>query len=184
MVFPFSTRSWNLGHDLDKNSGNISETDSGFFSSTCCKMNKRNLLMFNRHYQRIKRCQPSCLQHSNLMTLYQYWRQLVRPNSELLHQILPNCPHPCPLPIYIHWYREKHTSKLNTAKCKKGFLGSARLQPMWEEQREYKTVQNVCLYVRNAERYDMLVHARTYFWKHSMSPMPRLHRHDTNRPRK
>lgn len=53
---------------------------------------------------------------------------------ELLHKVLPDCPHSCTLAVHVHWNRKQHATKLNTADSNKSVLGAARCEPVGEEQ--------------------------------------------------
>jgi hypothetical protein len=53
--------------------------------------------------------------------------------SELLHQVLPDRPHPRSFAIDIHGYREEHASELNAANSKKRLLRTASFQPVGKE---------------------------------------------------
>jgi hypothetical protein len=64
-------------------------------------------------------------------------------HSKLLHQTLPYRPHPSPLAVHVHRYREQQTSKLNTPECEEYCPGAIHFEPVDNEQRKNQAVKYV-----------------------------------------
>jgi hypothetical protein len=63
---------------------------------------------------------------------------------ELFHQVFPHCPHTRTLAVDVHGDRGQHAHQLYTTNRNESVFRPTGLEPMWEEQREDKAVQNVC----------------------------------------
>ena len=62
---------------------------------------------------------------------------------KLLHQVLPDSPHPSSLPEDVHGNREGHENQLNDTKPNEHGLGARVLEPVREEQTEHQTVKDI-----------------------------------------
>lgn len=62
---------------------------------------------------------------------------------EFLHQVLPNCPHASPFPIYVHRNGSQETGDLDAAYNHEGFLGPIVIEPIVEEEGKCKTVKDI-----------------------------------------
>ena len=74
-------------------------------------------------------------------------------NLELLHQILPDRPHPRPLAVYIHRHRKGQRGQLDAANGEEDLFGSVRLEPFGEEEREDEAVEDVYLMLLRMSTY-------------------------------
>jgi hypothetical protein len=64
--------------------------------------------------------------------------------KEPLDKVLPCGPHTQALSVYIHGDRQEHAQDLNQPNVDEHALAPIRLEPMREEQRKHKPVENVC----------------------------------------
>lgn len=62
---------------------------------------------------------------------------------ELLHQVLPNRPHPCPLPVYVHRNRAEQTEDLYAPDDHERVFAPFGVQPFVEEQAKDQSVEDV-----------------------------------------